>query len=194
MVPVRLLPHCARRTRSVSAAIGRFGRTPIHAGIRTGHCSCYGRRSPSRATIRAETQSILHSRSISKAPCPCRLLRFARMRRCAGPYHQLRCRCCRYVDLSVRGRAGPGRCVVCALPTRAVRAHARRPIVWRMQARSNRSLHRPGCCLQSFAVAESADTHMDTSIDQLPQPAAPPLPAPPASALPWYWFGPSTDL
>jgi hypothetical protein len=128
-VPVRLLPHCARRTRSVSAAIGRFGHTPIHAGIRTGHCSCYGRRSPSRATIRAETQSILHSRSISKAPCPCRLLRFARMRRCAGPYHRLRCRCCRYVDLSVRGRAGPTVAVVCALPTQAARAHARRPIV-----------------------------------------------------------------
>jgi hypothetical protein len=39
---------------------------------------------------------------MSKAPCPCRLLRFARMRRCAGPYHRLRCwaacRCCRCAE------------------------------------------------------------------------------------------------
>jgi hypothetical protein len=74
--------------------------------------------------------------------------------------------------------SGSGRCVVCALPTQAVRAHARRPIVWRMHARSTRSLRRAGCCLQP-AVVESADAHVSISNTQLPrfavEFAAPPL-------------------
>jgi hypothetical protein len=104
-MPVRLFPRCARRALAVSAAIGRFDRTPPpHRCSRTGHCSCprcSGRRRPSRVTDRAETQSILRSRRTSRAPCPCTLLRFARMRRCARPRHRLRCgaacrrcRCC----------------------------------------------------------------------------------------------------
>ena len=83
-----------------------FDRAPI-TQARTGHCSCSRccrRRRPSRATIREEPQSV------SQAPCRCRILRFACTRRCAGPYHRLRCgaafRCCRSAELSVRGRAG----------------------------------------------------------------------------------------
>ena len=67
---------------------------PPHRCRRTGHCSCSrcsGRRSPSRATNRAEAQSILLSRCMSQAPCPCTPLRFARMRRCARPRHRQRC-------------------------------------------------------------------------------------------------------
>ena len=73
--------------------------------------------------------------------------------------------------------AGPAVAAVHALPTQAVRAHAHHPIVTvrHMHARSTRSLHRPGCCLQP-AVVESADAHSHMSIShtQLPQPAAPP--------------------
>ncbi len=47
--------------------------------------------------------SVLLSRRMSKAPCPCRLLRLARMRRSARPCHRLRCgaacRCCGCADL-----------------------------------------------------------------------------------------------
>jgi hypothetical protein len=38
-------------------------------------------------------------------------------------------------------------------------------------AASTRSLHRPGCCLQSCTVAESADARMDTGIELSPHPA-----------------------
>jgi hypothetical protein len=38
-----------------------------------------------------------------------------------------------------------------------------------------RSLHRPGCCLQSCTVVESADARMDTGIERSPQFAAAPF-------------------
>ena len=79
VMPLRLFPRPARRVRAVSAAIGRFDRTPT-SQVQTNRPmqllpSCIGRRSPSRATKRAEMHSILLSRSMSQAPCPCTLLR-----------------------------------------------------------------------------------------------------------------------
>ena len=83
--------------------------------------------------------------------------------------------------------AHPGRACTCTPPHRV-------HIVWHMNAISTRSLHRTGCCLQP-AVVESSDTRMSTSIEQLPQSAAPRLPASHASAIPWYyWYGPYTGL
>ncbi len=76
-----------------------------------------------------------------------------------------------------------------AAPSCAHRVANRVHMVWHMRARSTRStrsLHRPGCCLQP-AVVESADARINTIIEPLPQPAAPPLPAPPTSAFLWYW-------
>ena len=84
---------CSRTPRAVSAAIVLIT-PPSHRCSRTGHCSCSrcsGRRDPSRATSRAETQRSLRSRRMPQAPRPCTLLRFARMRRCARPRHRLRC-------------------------------------------------------------------------------------------------------
>ena len=71
--------------------------------------------------------------------------------------------------------AHPGRACTCTPPHRV-------HIVWHMNAISTRSLHRTGCCLQP-AVVESSDARMSTSIEQLPQPAAPPHPIPPARVL-----------
>jgi hypothetical protein len=93
---------------------------------------------------------IFLSRRMSKVPCPCRLLRLARMRRCAGPFSRLccgvACRCCR----SQRPQPGigrSGRSATRALPTHDVRAHARRPIVtvWHHGPRLRPREQRPRC-------------------------------------------------
>jgi hypothetical protein len=63
-VPAPRSPHARRIRRNRAVLI-----TPSpHMYTRNGHCSCSrcSGRCPSRATIRAETQSILHSRRISK--------------------------------------------------------------------------------------------------------------------------------
>ena len=88
------------------------------------------------------------------------------------------------------GRAGPAVAVVCALPTQAVRAHARRPIVCTScgTSRSIDSIAASTRLLSAARRLESADTRINTSIEPLPQPAAPPLPAPLTSAFLWYWY------
>ena len=55
------------------AAIRRLTSRRLFWCSRTGHCGCCrcsGRRGPSRATSRAEMQSVLLSRRMSQAPCP----------------------------------------------------------------------------------------------------------------------------
>ena len=159
---VRLFPRCARRTRAVSAAIGRFDRTRITQA----HSKRPLQLLPLLRMSQPE-QSDHSSRNAKDTPLPTyvsstlpsRLLRFARMRRCTGPCQRLRCgagcRRCRFADLSVRGpRPSRSGC------SRLCSAHARRtctpPIMWHFHSRSTRSMHRLGCCMQP-AVMESTD-------------------------------------
>ena len=58
-----------------------------------------------------------------------------------------------------------------------IQVHSRAPTLAQTLTRSTRSLHRPGCCVQSCttAVESAADACMDPGIDQPPQSAAAPL-------------------
>jgi hypothetical protein len=90
----------------------------------------------------------------------------------AGPYR--RAAACRCADLSVLSRAGPAVAVICALPTQAMRTAA--SCAHRVaHARSIDSITASHRLRLQPAVMGSADTRMNISIDQLPQPAAPPL-------------------
>ena len=114
-----------RRRRAVSAAVVA---PPPRRRTRTGHCSCSrcsGRRRPSRATNRAETQSVLLSRRMSQA-CACRLLRFAWL--CADAQGRGRAKGCAVpvgppaaapISASAAEQVRPLRCLCSAHPGRA---------------------------------------------------------------------------
>jgi hypothetical protein len=130
---------CFRTPRAVSAAIGRFDRTTHHTGAAEPATAAAPAAPDGADPLEPRTGQ---KRKASSAPdvclelrtCPCTLLRFARMRRCARPRHRLRCgaACRRCRGFGCTDRVPPrrprrarwsGRCLPVTAPAR--RMHTR---------------------------------------------------------------------
>ena len=114
--------------RAVSAAVDRTPAALVHSNRALQLLALLRTARPKQSGEphwQKNRKAFLLSRRKSQASCPCRLLRFAPMRRCAGTSHRLSCGaaccCCRCADLSVPrpSRSGRSRCPCSAHPGRA---------------------------------------------------------------------------